>query len=50
VQGVGFSVEPGIYVADEIGVRAEVNVHWGPDGPEVTPSEVQSEIFLLLPD
>jgi Xaa-Pro aminopeptidase len=50
VQGVGFSVEPGIYIADEIGVRAEVNVHWGPDGPEVTPSEVQSEIFLLLPD
>jgi Xaa-Pro aminopeptidase len=46
--GVGFSVEPGVYLPDEIGIRAEVNVHWGPDGPEVTPTEVQREIFLLL--
>lgn len=50
VPGVGFSVEPGIYIEGEIGVRAEVNVHWGEDGPEVTPSEVQREIFLLLRD
>jgi Xaa-Pro aminopeptidase len=50
VPGVGFSVEPGIYVPGEIGVRSEVNVHWGADGPEVTPSEPQSEIFLLLRD
>jgi Xaa-Pro aminopeptidase len=50
VPGVGFSVEPGVYIPDEIGVRAEVNVHWGTGGPEVTPSEVQSEIFLLLDD
>jgi len=50
VPGVGFSVEPGVYLPDELGVRAEVNVYWGPDGPEVTPSEVQQEIFLLLED
>jgi Xaa-Pro aminopeptidase len=50
VPGVGFSVEPGIYLADELGVRAEVNVYWGPNGPEVTPSEVQRDIFLLLDD
>ncbi len=50
VPGVGFSVEPGIYVPDEIGVRAEINVHWGADGPEVTPTEIQKEIFLLLRD
>lgn len=48
VPGVGFSVEPGIYLPDQLGVRAEVNVYWGPDGPEVTPSEVQRDIFLLL--
>lgn len=46
--GVAFSVEPGIYVADDIGVRSEVNVHWSEDGPEVTPSEPQREIFTLL--
>ncbi len=50
VPGVGFSVEPGIYIPDEIGVRSEVNVWWGEDGPRVTPSEIQSEIFLLLDD
>ena len=50
VPGVGFSVEPGIYLPGELGVRAEVNVHWGPDGPEVTPGEVQRDIFLLLDD
>jgi len=48
--GVAFSVEPGIYITDDIGIRSEINVHWGPDGPEVTPSEVQSEIFVLLDD
>lgn len=46
--GVAFSVEPGIYIEDDIGVRSEVNVHWGEDGPEVTPSEPQREIFTLL--
>lgn len=46
--GVAFSVEPGIYIEDEIGVRSEVNVHWSVDGPEVTPSEPQREIFTLL--
>lgn len=48
VTGVGFSVEPGIYLADDIGMRSEVNVHWGPDGPLVTPTETQAEIFVLL--
>ena len=41
-------MEPGIYLADDIGVRSEINVHWGSNGPEVTPSEIQREIFLLL--
>lgn len=50
VPGVAFSVEPGIYLADDIGVRSEVNVYWGEEGPEVTPSEVQAEIFMLLDD
>ncbi|HET9949753.1 MAG TPA: M24 family metallopeptidase [Longimicrobiales bacterium] len=50
VPGVGFSVEPGVYVPGEIGVRSEVNVHWAENGPEVTPVEPQREIFLLLDD
>jgi len=48
--GVAFSIEPGIYLTDDIGVRSEINVYWGPDGPEVTPSEIQTEVFVLLDD
>lgn len=50
VPGVGFSVEPGIYLAGDIGVRSEINVFWGADGPVVTPAHPQKEIFLLLDD
>lgn len=46
--GVGFSVEPGVYIEGEIGVRSEVNVHQGADGPEVTTPEPQEEILALL--
>jgi Xaa-Pro aminopeptidase len=33
--GSGFTIEPGLYF-DDFGVRTEINVVWGPDGPEVT--------------
>jgi Xaa-Pro dipeptidase len=33
--GSGFTIEPGVYFAD-FGVRTEINVVWGPGGPEVT--------------
>jgi Xaa-Pro aminopeptidase len=46
VQGVGFSVEPGIYLPGRFGVRSEVNVHMGEAGPEVTPREPQRELIL----
>ncbi|MGB1779267.1 MAG: M24 family metallopeptidase, partial [Longimicrobiales bacterium] len=48
--GVAFSVEPGIYVTDDIGIRSEVNVYWGASGPEITPDGYQTEIFTLLDD
>lgn len=44
VPGVGFSVEPGIYLPGSFGVRSEVNVFWGPHGPEMTPVEAQREL------
>ncbi len=50
IPGVGFSVEPGIYLLGDIGVRSEINVHWSEDGPLVTPGEIQREIFLFLDD
>ena len=47
--GVGFSVEPGIYVPGEIGVRSEVNVYWGEDGPRVTTPDPQRDLLLFPP-
>ena len=44
--GCGFSVEPGIYLPNEFGVRSEVNVYWGAKGPVVTPAELQRELVL----
>lgn len=45
--GVGFSVEPGIYLPDEFGVRSEVNMYWGEDGPVVTPEGAQEEMVVV---
>jgi Xaa-Pro dipeptidase len=33
--GTGFTIEPGLYF-ETFGVRTEINVAWGPAGPEVT--------------
>jgi Xaa-Pro dipeptidase len=45
IQGVGFSVEPGIYLAGDFGMRSEVNVFMGSSGPEVTPRQPQVELI-----
>jgi len=48
IPGVGFSVEPGIYLLGDIGVRSEVNVYWSAAGPVVTPAEIQRDLFFFL--
>jgi Xaa-Pro dipeptidase len=48
IPGVGFSIEPGIYIPGEIGMRTEINVYVGDDGPVVTTPGVQHEITPLL--
>jgi Xaa-Pro dipeptidase len=47
IEGVGFSVEPGIYLAGDLGFRTEINVFMGPDGPEVTTPQPQGEIVRI---
>lgn len=47
VPGVGFSIEPGIYLPGDVGMRSEINVHFGEDGPEVTPTVPQVDLFLF---
>jgi len=44
--GVGFSVEPGVYLTGRFGMRSEVNVVLLESGPEVTPKDVQKELIL----
>ena len=47
IPGVGFSVEPGIYLAGDLGFRTEVDVFMGPDGPEVTTPDPQRELVRI---
>jgi Xaa-Pro dipeptidase len=48
VPGVAFSIEPGIYLPGEIGLRTEINVFMGRSGPEVTVAQPQTEIFAAM--
>lgn len=45
--GSGFSIEPGIYIPGEIGLRSEVNAHARVDGLDVTPREYQRELIVV---
>ncbi|CAN5126078.1 M24 family metallopeptidase [soil metagenome] len=47
VPGVGFSIEPGIYIPGEIGMRTEVNVYIKPGGAVVTPKVYQHELIVV---
>ncbi len=44
----GFSIEPGIYLPGEIGVRSEVNIALTAEAAEVTGGEPQRELLRLL--
>ncbi len=45
--GIGFSVEPGIYLPGRFGMRSEINVFLDGGGPEVTPRVPQTELLLV---
>jgi Xaa-Pro dipeptidase len=45
--GIGFSVEPGIYIPGEIGVRSEVNCCFLDGELVVTPDEYQREMMVI---
>lgn len=47
VPGIGFSIEPGIYVPGRIGMRTEVNVYVEPGRAVVTPKEIQRELIVV---
>lgn len=45
IPGVGFSIEPGVYVPGKIGMRTEVNVFLRPGEAVVTPKNFQVELM-----
>jgi len=47
IPGVGFSIEPGVYLAGKVGMRSEVNGFIGRDGLLITPADYQSEMLIV---
>jgi Xaa-Pro aminopeptidase len=47
IPGVGFSIEPGIYLPAVVGVRSEVNGFVGTDGLLITPSDYQKNLLIV---
>lgn len=47
IDGVGFSVEPGIYLRGEIGMRTEVNCYIDGRALVVTPNEIQHDLLQV---
>ena len=47
IPGVGFSIEPGVYLAGDVGMRSEVNGVIGEHDVIITPSTYQSEMFIV---
>ena len=45
--GVAFSIEPGVYLPGEIGVRSEVNAVFGLGEALITPREYQRELMVV---
>ena len=47
IPGVGFSLEPGIYIPGEVGMRSEVNGWVSDDGVVITPSKYQTDLIIV---
>lgn len=47
IAGIGFSVEPGIYLPGDVGFRSEVDVYVGDSGPRVTTPNPQREPYFI---
>jgi Xaa-Pro dipeptidase len=47
IPGVGFSIEPGVYLAGDVGMRSEVNGFIGADGLLITPTDYQKDLMIV---
>jgi Xaa-Pro aminopeptidase len=48
IPGVGFSIEPGVYIKGDMGLRTEIDVYMSEKGPDVTTPKPQRDITALL--
>jgi Xaa-Pro aminopeptidase len=48
IRGIGFSIEPGIYIPGDVGFRTEVDMYMGEGGGEVTTPNPQRAIYPLF--
>jgi Xaa-Pro aminopeptidase len=47
IPGVGFSIEPGVYLTGEVGMRSEVNAFMGDGEVLVTPPDYQKDLIIV---
>ncbi len=47
IPGIGFSIEPGIYLPGRFGVRSEVNAFLEPGRAIITPAEYQRDLWVV---
>lgn len=47
IPGVGFSIEPGVYLSDDVGMRSEVNAWIGDGELIITPKEYQQDVIIV---
>ena len=47
VPGIGFSIEPGVYLPGELGMRSEVNAFLQTGRAIITPAEYQRELIIV---
>ena len=47
IPGVGFSIEPGIYLPGDVGMRSEVNGFIATDGVLITPADYQKDLLIV---
>jgi Xaa-Pro dipeptidase len=47
IPGVGFSIEPGIYLDGDVGMRSEVNGLVGADDVLITPADYQKDLLVV---
>jgi Xaa-Pro aminopeptidase len=47
IPGVGFSIEPGIYLDGDVGMRSEVNAWMGKGEVVITPASYQTDLIIV---